>query len=139
MYYAAKTMHLLFVCGLMSLQTHLVYKCTLRRIYYNDSCTLILRNIFSIQLIFMHCEGGRESPATTLWKRMWSKLRAILNILLRLLQIIEIHFVYSKQPRRAFYESVNPESTASAVHIGATMFIHTYIYRRCDESRTLIT
>lgn len=52
-------MLLLFVCGLMSLQTHLVYKCTLRRLYYNDSCTLILRNIFSIQLIFMHCEGGR--------------------------------------------------------------------------------
>lgn len=132
MYYAAITMLLLFVCGLMSLQTHLVYKCTLRRIYYNDSCTLILRNTFSIQLIFMHLRGGRGSPATTLWKRMWSKLRAILNILLRLLQIIEIHFVYSKHDATCILRVRKPRKNCVSCSY-RSYNIHTYIHTFIED------
>lgn len=88
MYCVVKTMLLLF--QLMSLPTHLVYKCALSRymVYGIIYCQLYLdltEYIFysiNIHAFAMGRGAGRRvrSPATGLWKRMWSKLRAILNI-----------------------------------------------------------
>lgn len=84
---------------------------------------------------------GVRSPATSLWKRMWSKLRAILNILLRLLQIIEIHFVYSKHDATCILRVRKPRKYATRQLFISELYniytcVRTFIE---DESHTLIT